>query len=283
MEVYDAECIGIMKAAETCLRIATQEQREGIICWIFTDNQAAVHRVPSLQPGPRQDVAIAIASIATQLQDRDISLQIQWVPGHLHVPGNEHSDQLAKAATKEKQAFHFDTSISHVRRAAKARIIREWRTKWEEMPNKGKNYSGTFRQRPDEIFRTNNRQLISTVTQLRTGVGILRAISSTYPTTPATTPCATATGGYKQEVRHLLTTCPLLAEERAVMTKDAGQILRKMKLQTLLYTNLGAKPLQTFLKTTGIATCRWILGLQLWNRDVSITSPRARKGVTVCS
>jgi hypothetical protein len=46
------------------------------------------------------------------------------------------------------------------------------------------------------------------------------------------------------------------------MKKEADQIVRKMKLQTLLYTNVGAKPLQAFLKTTGIATRRWILGLQ---------------------
>jgi hypothetical protein len=46
------------------------------------------------------------------------------------------------------------------------------------------------------------------------------------------------------------------------MKKEPSKIVRKMKLQTLLYTNAGAKPLQTFLKTTGIATRRWILGMQ---------------------
>jgi ribonuclease HI len=125
MEVYDAECIGIMNAAEACLKIATQQQREGITVRIFTDNQAAVHRVSSLQPGPRQDIAMAIASIADHLHKRNNSLRIHWVPGHANVPGNERADQLAKAATTQKQPFLFHTSISYIRRAAKARMIQE--------------------------------------------------------------------------------------------------------------------------------------------------------------
>jgi hypothetical protein len=54
--------------AEACLKIVTQQQREGITVWIFTDNQAAIHRVSSLQPGPRQDIAMALASSSSNRQ-----------------------------------------------------------------------------------------------------------------------------------------------------------------------------------------------------------------------
>jgi hypothetical protein len=157
-------------------------------------------------------------------------------------------------------------------------MLREWRTTWEVMPNKGRNYTGTFRQRPDEIFQTNNRQLISTVTQLRTSVGYFKSYLFNIPNNSFDHPLCNCNLGCKQDVRHLLTTYPLFAAERAVMKKDARQIVRKMKLQTLLYTNLGAKPLQTFLKATGIATRRWILGLQQPNMQTN-TPPRGQSGL----
>jgi hypothetical protein len=72
-------------------------------------------------------------------------------------------------------------------------MIHEWKLKWEEMPHKGKSSSGMFRRRPDEIFRTNNRQLISTVTQLRTDVGYFKRYLFKYPTTQSTIPCVIAT------------------------------------------------------------------------------------------
>jgi len=64
-EVYDAELRGIQQAAEECSKQLRLRRRK---VWIFTDNQAAVHRISTLKPGPGQGVALAMAHIASELE-----------------------------------------------------------------------------------------------------------------------------------------------------------------------------------------------------------------------
>jgi len=51
---------------------------------------------------------------------------------------------------------------------------------WGNIPDR--EYYGHFRLKPDKIFQTDNRTLISTVTQLRTGHGYFNSYLSKIPT-----------------------------------------------------------------------------------------------------
>jgi ribonuclease HI len=179
MEVYDAELHGVLQAAEKCRQFLARQQNQK--AWIFTDNQAAVQRIASLTAAPGQDVALRLADIADTLHERNNSLHIQWVPGHVDVAGNERADKLAKEATQKTPPPQPKTSLSYLRRVIKAKRNEKWREVWTAMPNKGRNYTGTFRTKPDAIFLTNKRQLVATVTQIRTNVGYFRSYLAGLP------------------------------------------------------------------------------------------------------
>jgi len=95
--------------------------------WIFTDNQAAIMRIRTLKPGPGQEISIALTHISTELKALKCTLTIQWVPGHTDVAGNEKADQHAKLATTQRPPAFFRTSLSYLKRVAKAEMVSEWK------------------------------------------------------------------------------------------------------------------------------------------------------------
>jgi hypothetical protein len=64
---------------------------------IFSDNQAAVRWAGQLGPGQGQHLSRKLHDIALQQHQRGGSLQVEWVPGHCEVDGNEKANALAKA------------------------------------------------------------------------------------------------------------------------------------------------------------------------------------------
>ena len=85
--------------------------------------------------------------------------------------GNEKSDELAKLATTQKPPTFFHTSLSYLKRVVRAKMVMEWKEWWDSIPQEGTEYLGGFRLKPDMVLETDNRVLVSTVTQLRTGYG----------------------------------------------------------------------------------------------------------------
>jgi ribonuclease HI len=258
MEVYDAELHGVLQAAEKCRQFLARQQDKK--AWIFTDNQAAAQRIASLTAAPAQEVALQLADIADTLHERNNFLHIQWVPGDVDVEGNERADKLAKEATQKTPLPRVKTSLSYLRRVVKAKRDTEWREVWTAMPNKGRNYTGTFRSKPDAIFLTNKRQLVATVTQIRTNVGYFRSYLADLPNSDIDHPFCSCPRRVHQTVRHLLTKCPLYSKERATMCRESKCPPGRAWIQTVLHTSYGAPALTNFLESTGILTRRWILG-----------------------
>jgi len=64
--------------------------------------------------------------------------------------------------------------------------MKEWRQWRDSIPQKEREYYGHFRSKPDKIFQTDNRTLISTAAQLRTGQ------AKSPPATPKTEGAAAA-------------------------------------------------------------------------------------------
>jgi ribonuclease HI len=264
-EVYDAELTGIRKAAEYYKDWAAAHPRKRRMkLWIFTDNQAAIQRLTSLRPGPGQTTAITVARISRQLAKRELSLWVQWVPGHTAVDGNEKADGLAKeAARKRPRNFTPTLTMSFLKRAARAEMVREWQHTWESR-HKGTNYSGLFKKKPDQFFFTGNRKLISAITQLRTGHGYFNSYLHGIPSAEVASPLCSCRAGEHQTARHLILSCLHSREERKELNRSFGR-RQKLRLQPLLYAKNGFKPLQDYLTATGIATREW--RLRHLNRD----------------
>jgi hypothetical protein len=68
---------------------------------------------------------------------------------------------------------------------ARGTMKKEWRQWWNSVPQKGREYFGHLRSKPDKNFQTDNRTLISTVTRLRTGHGYFNSYLSKIPTSNA--------------------------------------------------------------------------------------------------
>ena len=252
-EVYDAELEGIQAAAQKILQVCQIGSHTINEAWIFTDNQAAVQRISTLKPAPGQAAAITVAKVSKLLQEHNITLTIQWVPGHTDVEGNEKADQLAKAATQESTSQHSTSTLSYLKRICREKMIEEWEKDWRSKKlERGRRYGGPFKRKPDVIFETNNRQLVSAVTQLRTGHGYFKPYLYKRNTPGITTPNCPCDRGTFQTPQHLLLTCSRYHKAREEMKKRAR--FPKLNLSTLLYTTFGLNSLKPFLTETRIGT-----------------------------
>ena len=104
IEVYDAELSGILQAT-LYARQWLEDNTNTNTLWIFIDNQAAIRRCTKHPPSLGQDLSLQIIEnlptiLAMRLNTR---VNIQWVPGHADVLGNEMADRCAKQAAELPQ------------------------------------------------------------------------------------------------------------------------------------------------------------------------------------
>ena len=225
------------------------------------DNQAAIRRSLSPAATAGQHLAIRIINnLSDILQARpNIKINIQWVPGHTEVAGNEIADKCAKDATglpgRCPDSF---TSLSYIKRQIQKMSLREWQQIWTTTA-KGQEYRNTAqRQRdwgpswkPTKLITGSDQTTASTIHQLRLGHGYFRSFLIRLPSYDSTQcQCSERV----QNVKHLLLGCRLYQDER----RHAG-ITRETTLHSLLFTPRGVTALQDFIQRTGVATRQWLL------------------------
>jgi ribonuclease HI len=95
-EAYDAECAAIVRA----LRIGRDRRKQHRVpkITIFTDAQAAIKRMKTLEVGPGQIFALQARRILAEI---DCPVEIRWCPAHEGIAGNEEADQYAKIAAEK--------------------------------------------------------------------------------------------------------------------------------------------------------------------------------------
>ena len=101
LEVYDTELYGILQATNFAKKwTATGRNPETDTIWIFVENQTAIRKSLSPVATAGQHLSIRIIdNLNDILRTRpDIKINIQWVPRHTRVAGNEAADRCAKGA-----------------------------------------------------------------------------------------------------------------------------------------------------------------------------------------
>jgi hypothetical protein len=140
-------------------------------------------------------------------------------------------------------------------------MTKEWHDHWTAKNESDKAYAGPFRLKPDTIMATNERQLVSSALQLRTGHGYFKDYLSNIPSNDTTDNRCNCPSRAPQTAKHLLLHCRLYTEARKDITRGKTGPASRLRLQTLLHTNEGAPGLIGFMRATKIATRRWALGL----------------------
>ena len=158
-------------------------------------------------------------------------------------------------------------------------MIDDWYGHWTEKNQTDRAYAGPFRLKPNTIMDTNDRQLVSSALQLRTGHGYFKSYLANIPPNNTDDRCNCPSRAL-QTTKHLLLHCRLYTEARKEITSGRTGEASRLNLHTLLHTKEGAPVLIKFLRKTKIATRKWALGLT--NDDTADTASGGRGWGNVC-
>jgi len=151
---------------------------------IPTDDQAAVRRMASEEPGPSQMYALqARKHTAVLRRARPDIIEIRWCPAHKGAPGNEKADERAKLAAEELEArgvkclgysdrvgaraMTLPRSFAHVKREITEKWAEAWW--WAGGRTSKQKYRMLNRQKLDGVVADSSKRLASRFYQMKTG------------------------------------------------------------------------------------------------------------------
>ncbi len=104
-EVFDTELFTIKKVIDFTYEKTDIWIRE---IWIFSDNQAALKRLKSREVRAGQYYTNQVRAGIEKLRQKNNQIQInlQWVPDHMNIYGNERADEKAKLGSKLRTVHH---------------------------------------------------------------------------------------------------------------------------------------------------------------------------------
>jgi len=214
--VYAAELVGI----ELAIQIA--QELEGCTgATIFTDNQAAIQAVARPTVSSGQYITFRVIGEIEKARRKGIEVELQWVPSHQGVPGNEEVDKLAKQAAgwdqsskavePEVRGHAYETYIlrSAKKRRCKQRARENWNERWQTHQHGREYYRHT--RSPNKTYLAahgeRKKALSSVIVQMRTGkIGLNSLLHGIRPSEHPTDRCRACTT-QRESLHHVLVEC----------------------------------------------------------------------------
>jgi len=250
--VFAAELTAIDLAMEMIKTSKTSHKKH----IIFTDSQAATKAVfkPKRQSGQQiiQGILYKLETLA--LANPNLNLTIEWIPGHMDIPGNERADAEAKKAAKEKgklgKPFQHRGLKSSQNQNIEAKISSQARKEWEEAETK-EQFQKIIRKNPTKQSGSKyyncaiNRRQATRLVQLRTGHIPLNQYLHRFHIIDSPQ-CACGQG--VETISHYILHCKQYMKQRSELRSKVEP--RGMKLHTLLGDPKHAKAITEYVAET---------------------------------
>lgn len=172
---FDAEMLALVMASNHIRSMPAHHLRSEIN--IFSDSVAALKLITDPGPHPGQTLSlIFITNIFAALDaNPDLTITIDWCPGHSDVKGNENADRIAKSALSSRGVFKRPTIAFQKSRSAK-RITKAWVKTIRRQRHRSTGSMSFVPQypispTPIDLFKLTTRELFGRMTQTLTGHG----------------------------------------------------------------------------------------------------------------
>jgi ribonuclease HI len=251
VEVYDAEMDGLARGAELAREwLHARGNGHGAKrIWFFADNTGAIQRIYKATPGYDQEQSWRFRTTIHHILDAypDMRVNIEWVPGHQNITGNETADQLAKqGAMKTPDNPHYSSAAFDIN-ARRQHTREQWIHRWQSRPITHRSDFHTADRippttRPTRRFKTLDRKLFSRSIQCRTGHA---HIGSYYEYFNIEEPYRCACGTFETR-NHIILDCVKYETHRPNLGNKHGVL----EIRELLGTPGGILRLAAFIAAT---------------------------------
>jgi hypothetical protein len=214
-------------------------------CFIYADSKAAIQGINKPSKQSSQAILIsAIDRIQALVDERQMSTEIKWVPGHEGVRGNEDADEAAKSAAKsEGNEPNIPTSTHRPLKSARAVSIKrdttdDWNASWQsQAPDRDAKQLRRITRKPNALRGTKlykaatlTRRQTAQLARLRTGHCSLNQYLHRFG--HAESPRCECGSGAIENVDHFLLHCPRYDRQRAKLVREVG--VCGMRLEKIL-------------------------------------------------
>ena len=186
---------------------------------IFSDSQSAVGQLTlGWEANSHKTTVGEVIREKKKLEEKEVTVEVSWSPGHADIKGNDYADKLAKEAAqeaKDSEQLSAVILLGDVKSAAKESGKKKWQDMWDKSDTGRDLYR--FRQKVDHKVKHTHESAFGEriISQLRTGYVRLNEYLHKC-NLKDTDQCQC---GSKESISHFLLDCPNYEPEREIMRK----------------------------------------------------------------
>src|SRR5579871_1541437 len=218
---YQAEIAAINTTLSTITKQFKQNAYEPSNIVIFTDSKSTLQALEDYLQTDNKEIILLAETIDTLQTSFNIKLTLQWIPGHVGIPGNEKADRLAKQGAAMEQ-INTPTNNHTVKQILKNNSKDEWLKRWAKGSTGRSMYKEMKQPDKNDCINKLPRKEQCTIFRLRTEHTTLNKHLNRLKLAQEPK-CRNCTHPF-ETVQHVLLECPALISERKQLLPDRPTI-----------------------------------------------------------